>query len=170
MRRRLYFLLPDVKRARQVVKELLVARIEERYIHVLARDGVRLEGLPEASLFEKSDFVRGMGQGLVVGGATGAFAGVIAVVFPPAGLVMGLGIILATALAGAAMGVWVSGMIATDVPSRRLRAFAQAVARGKILMMVDLPKTEIGRVADMIHKRHPEASMRGIDPTIPAFP
>ena len=29
MRRRLYFLLPDVKRARQVVKELLVARIEE---------------------------------------------------------------------------------------------------------------------------------------------
>ena len=37
MRRRLYFLLPDVSSARQVVDDLLLARIEARRIHVLGR-------------------------------------------------------------------------------------------------------------------------------------
>ncbi|HET9023545.1 MAG TPA: DUF1269 domain-containing protein, partial [Burkholderiaceae bacterium] len=44
--RRIYFLLPDVASARAIVNELLLARIEERRIHVLAREGTPLEDLP----------------------------------------------------------------------------------------------------------------------------
>ena len=170
MRRRLYFLLPQVATAKQVVDELLLARIEERHIHVLAKEGVEMEDLPEATLLQKSDFVHGVEQGLAVGGATGVIAGLLAVTFPPAGLVLGGGAVLAAALAGAGMGAWISGMIATDVPNSRLKEFEQAVEKGQVLMMVDVPKEQVEAVSDLVKKHHPEADMHGTEPTIPAFP
>lgn len=170
MRRRLYFLLPDAACARQLVDELLLARIEERHIHVLAREGTALEQLPAANLLQKSDFVHGVEQGLAVGGATGVLAGLVAVTFPPAGLVLGGGAVLAIALAGAGIGAWVSGMIATDVPSVRLKEFERAVAAGHLLMMIDVPKAQVDTVTALIKRHHPEADMHGVEPTIPAFP
>ncbi|MHB8474342.1 MAG: DUF1269 domain-containing protein [Gammaproteobacteria bacterium] len=170
MRRRLYFLLPDAACARQLVDELLLARIEERHIHVLAKEGAPLEQLPAATLMQKSDFVHGVEQGLAVGGATGVLAGLVAVSFPPAGLVLGGGALLAIALAGAGIGAWVSGMIATDVPSVRLREFERAIAAGQLLMMVDVPKAQVDAVTALIKRHHPEADMHGVEPTIPAFP
>ena len=170
MRRRLYFLLPDTACARQLVDELLLARIEERHIHVLAKEGAPLEQLPAATLMQKSDFVHGVEQGLAVGGATGVLAGLVAVSFPPAGLVLGGGALLAIALAGAGIGAWVSGMIATDVPSVRLREFERAIAAGQLLMMVDVPKAQVDAVTALIKRHHPEADMHGVEPTIPAFP
>ncbi len=41
--RRLYFLVPTVDRATQIVDELLLARIEERHIHIAAKDHHALE-------------------------------------------------------------------------------------------------------------------------------
>ena len=41
MRRRLYFIMPDLPSARKMMDDLLLARIEERHIHVLARRGTK---------------------------------------------------------------------------------------------------------------------------------
>ncbi|MCB1866462.1 MAG: DUF1269 domain-containing protein [Chromatiales bacterium] len=168
--RRLYFLLPNTGTARQVVRELLLARVEERHIHVVARDGTAMEDLPEANLLQKSDFIHGVEQGLAVGGATGVLAGLIAVTFPPAGLALGGGAVLATALAGAGIGAWVSGMIGTDIPNSRLREFESAIEDGHILMMVDIPKARVDEVSRMVREHHPEADVHGTEPAIPAFP
>ncbi|MBI3778407.1 MAG: DUF1269 domain-containing protein [Gammaproteobacteria bacterium] len=170
MRRRLYFLLPDVKSARQVFKKLLLARIGDRHMFFLAKDGVALDDLPEATMLQKSDEIHGLGVGLVVGGATGVLAGVVAMMFPPSGLVMGLGVILAMSLIGAIVGVWASGMIASDVPNTRLEKFSREIERGKILLMVDVHKQQIEEITDMLREQHPDAAPRGRDPTIPAFP
>ncbi|MGA9033392.1 MAG: hypothetical protein WB402_12820 [Sulfuricaulis sp.] len=170
MRRRLYFLLPDVKSARQVFKKLLLARIEDRHIFFLAKEGVELSDLPEATMLQKSDEIHGLGVGLVVGGATGALAGVVAMMFPPSGLVMGLGVILAMSLIGAIVGVWASGMIASDVPNTRLEKFSKEIESGKILLMVDIHKHQIEEITGMLREQHPDAAPRGRDPTIPAFP
>ena len=59
MRRRLYFLLPNIARARQVVDELLLARIDDHHIHVIAKEGTPLGDLPQASMLQRSDFVHG---------------------------------------------------------------------------------------------------------------
>ena len=40
--RRIYFLVPDLKTASTVTDELLLARIEERHIHIVAPDGTEL--------------------------------------------------------------------------------------------------------------------------------
>jgi hypothetical protein len=170
MRRRLYFLLPDVKRAKAVFKKLLLARIEERHVYFLAKEGVTLSDLPEATMLQKSDEIHGLGVGLVAGGVTGALAGVVAMMFPPSGLVMGLGVILAMSLIGAIIGIWASGMIASDVPNTHLEKFAKEIERGKILMMVDVRKHRIEEITDMLREQHPDAAPRGRDPTIPAFP
>src|SRR5438128_157455 len=103
MRRRLYFLLPGVKLAHQIFNELLLQRVEERHIHFLASEGTPLGDLPEATLLQKSDARHGVGVGLIVGGMTGAVAGVIVMFFPPDGLVTGLGAILVLALLGSIM-------------------------------------------------------------------
>lgn len=169
MRRRLYFLLPDVKSAKAVFRKLLLARVEDRHMYFLARDGMALSDLPEATMLQKSDEIHGLALGLVVGGATGAVAGVVALMFPPSGLAMGLGVILAMSVIGAIVGVWVSGMIASDVPNTRLQPFAKEIERGKILMMLDIPKDQVEEISDMIRDNHPDAA-RGFDPTIPAFP
>lgn len=170
MRRRLYFLLPDVARARQVVDELLLARISDHHIHVLAKEGTELGDLPEANMLQRSDFVHGVELGLSVGGATGIVAGLIAITFPPGGLELGGWTLLVCALAGALIGAWVAGMIGTDIPNSQLREFERAVEAGEILMMVDVAKDDVQKVTRMIKRHHPEADMHGIEPTMPAFP
>jgi hypothetical protein len=170
MRRRLYFLLPDVKLARRVFKELLLERVEERHIHFLAREGTELGDLPEATLLQKSDALHGLSVGLIAGGLTGAVAGVIVLMFPPEGLTTGLGVVLVTSLLGAIVGIWASGIIASSVPNTHLKKFEKDIRRGKVLMMLDVPKDRMGDITDSIHRHHPRTVVMGRDPTIPAFP
>lgn len=170
MRRRLYFLMPDIRRTRQILDELLLARIEERHIHILARDGTPMEGLPAANLLQRSDFLHGISTGLAIGGATGILAGLITTLYSPGSVDFGGGTVLALALAGAGIGAWAAGMIGTDVPNSRLQKFMPAIERGEILLMVDVRLGKIQQVSDMIHRHHPEASDHGIEPTMPAFP
>lgn len=170
MRRRLYFMVPDVASARQIRDELLLARIEDGHIHVLARDGVPLPGLHEASILQKTDFVHGAETGLAVGGGIGIIAGLVAVVFPPVGVDLQLVTILLTALIGAAFGAWVASMVASAIPNSRLKTFESAIAAGRILMMVDTPSGRVDEIKKLISAYHPEAMNSGIEPTIPAFP
>ena len=53
MLRRLYWLLPDVESARRTADDLLLARIEHRHMHFLARRGTDLGALHEASEVKK---------------------------------------------------------------------------------------------------------------------
>ena len=170
MRRRLYFMVPDTRSARQIRDELLLTRIEDGHIHVMARDGMSLDGLHEASILQKSDFVHGAETGLAVGGGIGIIAGLVAVFFPPAGVDLQLVTILLTALIGAAFGAWVASMVASSIPNSRLKAFESAITAGHVLMLVDVPSSRVDEVRKLIAAHHPEAMSSGTEPTIPAFP
>lgn len=160
MRKRMYFLLPDVKRAKSVFRELLLAGIEERHIHVHAREGTPLGDLPETTVLQKSDALHGAGLGLLAGALTGAIAGAVVLLVPPSGLATGLGIVLALAALGAVMGVWVSGMIGASTPSTHLEAFEDEIQRGKVLLIVDVPSDRTQEIARMVRQHHPEADLR----------
>lgn len=166
--RRLYFLLPDLDVTHTVVDELLLARVDERHIHIIAKEGTPLGDLPEASLVQKSDFVPAMERGIAMGGATGVVAGLAALAFP--GVVIGGGALLAMGLAGAGMGAWLGGMIGMDVENTHIRQFENAVKSGGILVLVDVPKDRVHSIQDLIKKHHPDADFEGTEPTIPAFP
>lgn len=168
--RRMYFLVPDLETTRTIVDELLLARVDERHIHVLARRGTPLEELPEASFVQKTDFLPALEQGVAVGGATGALAGLVALALPVGGLVLGGGAVLAASLAGAGLGAWWSSMIGASVGNRRLKDYEDAIERGEVLVMVDVPKDKVHKIQDLVQAHHPEAECKGCDPTIPAFP
>jgi hypothetical protein len=166
--RRLYFLLPDLDVTHKVVDELLLARIEERHIHVIAKEGIPLADLPEASLIQKSDFVPAVERGVAMGGATGVVAGLAALAFP--GVVIAGGALLAMGLAGAGMGAWLGGMIGMDVGNTHIKQFEEAVQGGQLLVLVDVPRDRVDDIQNLVKKHHADADFEGTEPTIPAFP
>ena len=170
MKRRLYFLLPTVDNAKTVHNELLLARIEERNMHVLARDDISLVGLPEASILEKSDLIHGLQLGFVVGGFTGIILSTASYYFGmivPGWETLSMGGII---VGGAFLGSWTSSMIAINVQNTKLKEFMKDVNSGQILYMVDVPVHRVEEITDLVHTKHPEANIKGIDHTIPAFP
>lgn len=168
--RRLYFLVPDVERAKRIVDELLVARVEARHIHVIGREDTPLEDLPEAGILQKTDLLKAAERGIAVGGATGLLAGLVAVTFPPAGLVLGGGAVLLTTLAGAGFGAWISSLIGASIPNSEHQKFEKAVQSGQVLMLVDVRSERVEEIAELVRKHHPEADVAGMEPTKPAFP
>ncbi|MGE5793006.1 MAG: DUF1269 domain-containing protein [Bacteroidota bacterium] len=170
MRRRLYFLLPDVASARHTVDDLLLAKVEDRHMHVLARRGADLGGLHEASALQKTDLVHGAEVGLVIGGIGGFLLGLFVVLTPPDGLTLELATVLATTLGGALLGAWVSSLVGASVPNSRLRQYAADIEAGRVLLMVDVRPARIEEIRELVHRRHPEASGGAMEPTMPAFP
>jgi hypothetical protein len=168
--RRLYFLLPDAQCARTIVNELLLQRVEWRHIHVIANEQIRLDDLPGATLAQRSDLLPALARGTAAGCATGMLTGLVVWVFPPAGLAIAGGTVVAMTLAGAGFGAWVATMIGVDVRNTRLKRFEAAIEQGELLMMIDIPRNRVDDIAEMVKLHHAEADIRGTDPTIPAFP
>lgn len=168
-KRRLYFLLPDVKSARDMLDEMLLARIEERRIHFLAKRGTLPPELPEATVLQKTDIVHGAQLGIVIGGVAGTLGGLLVVLFPPGGVSLQLVTVLIAALLGALFGAWVSSMAASAVPNSQLARFQADIDRGKVLMMVDVPMRRIAEISELVRRRHPEAVSSGFEPTV-VFP
>lgn len=170
MRRRLYFLLPDVASARHTVDDLLLARVEDRHMHVLARRDTDLGNLHEASALQKTDLVHGAEIGLVIGGIGGCLLGLFVVLTPPDGFTLELATILATTLGGALLGAWVASLVGASVPNSRLKQYAADIEAGRVLLMVDVSPSRIEEIRELVHRRHPEASGGTMEPTMPAFP
>ncbi|HYY62254.1 MAG TPA: DUF1269 domain-containing protein, partial [Burkholderiales bacterium] len=146
MKRRLYFLLPDVESATRTANDLLLARVEDRRMHFLAKRGTDLGELHEASYLIKTDLMRGAGLGLFFGALGGVILGYMIVNHPPEGTHPGLAAAVIAALIGALLGVWMGSMAATAVPNSRLRQFNDELERGKVLMIVDVPYEKVDRI------------------------
>lgn len=171
MRRRIYWLLPDLDSARRTMDHLLLARIDERHIHFVAREDVDLSGLHAANLLQTSDLVRSAEAGLCIGGAAGAVLGaVMAVFFPIIGDAPQWGLIAVLAVVGAGFGAWSASMIGISTPSQRLKRFEGALEQGQILLMTDVPRSRVEEIEARLQALHPEAHLEGVEPNIPAFP
>ena len=154
MRKRLYFLLPDVTSTRQIVDELLLARIDDHHIHVLANDDTPLDNLPRANLLQTS--------------VTGLVGGIVATIALSLGTMIG-GVILACTLVGAMFGLWTSGMIGSNVRNSCLKRFEKAIDEGQILLMIDVPAGRTKEISRLV-KAHKESREGGVEPSLPAFP
>ncbi len=171
MRRRIYWLLPDVATARRAMDDLLLARIAEPHIHVVGPEGADMTGLNEANVLQTSDVIRAAQQGLVIGGVVGAVVGAVAaVVFPIVGDSPQWGIVAVLAMLGGGFGAWASSMIGVSTPSHRLARFSEAIAQGSFLLMADIPRSRVAEVQQRMQAHLPEARLEGEEPNIPAFP
>lgn len=170
MRRRLYFLLPDLASATQTANDLLLARVDDRCMHFLAKRGTPLGLLREASFLQKSDAIHGAELGMTIGGIGGFLVGVYMFLTPPDGVNLQAVTVLLSTLVGALFGAWAASLVAMSVPNTRLKAFHADIEGGMILLMVDVPLSRVEEVRELVTRRHPEARSRGVEPTLPAFP
>lgn len=170
MRRRLYFLLPDVESARRTADDLLLARVDDRHMHFLARRGTDLGELREATFLHKSDLVHGAGTGLLLGVLGGVVLGCVLLLYPPEGTRPGPVVLLVCAVLGGLLGAWMASMAGAAVPNSRLKAFDADIARGKVLLMLDVAYDRVDELREIVLARHPEAVAGGQASRYPAFP
>ena len=170
MRLRMYVTLPDLQSARNLANDLLLARIEDRHMHFLARRGTDLGELHQASYLQKTDTVHGASVGFVIGGVVGICVGVALLYFPPARTSVQMVAVLVAAIVGAILGMWVAAMVGLQVPNSRLKGFDHDIEEGKILLMLDVPASRYEEMRAIIARTHPEALDGGTEATVQAFP
>ncbi|SMP62436.1 DUF1269 domain-containing protein [Noviherbaspirillum suwonense] len=171
MRHRLYYLLPDVAAARAAMDELLLARIEARHIRFMTAGPSLPPDLPEASLLQRTDVVRGAEMGMAAGAALGLLAGIgLLYYFDLDRAGVKAAVVVIAALLGMLFGAWASSMQGASLPNSRLAAFAPELEAGNILLIADVPAGSIEKVETIMAERHPEMRFKGEESHIPTFP
>jgi hypothetical protein len=147
VRRRVYWLLPDLASARAAMDDLLAAGIALRQMHFIAGEDCDLAGLHAANVLQTTDVVRSAETGLVVGAAVGGMLGAIAAVsYPGAGEAPQWNLIPVLVVAGALFDAWTSSMIGISSPNKGLQRFAGEIDQGRILLMVDVPMQRVAEI------------------------
>lgn len=163
--RRIYFLVPNIQITHKIVKELQAEGIEDRHIHILAKRDTPLEGLPEAGVSIKTDFLPAVERGLALGGTTGLLAGLVGLRF--AGFAIAGGPLLGIIIAGATIGSLMGGLAGMNSGNSRLKQFEEAIEQGELLVLVDVPRERIETIRKLVTRHHPEAEFEGIEPILP---
>lgn len=163
--RRIYFLVPDIDTTHKIVEELRAEGIEDRHIHVLAKRDTPLGDMPEASVFEKTDFLPALERGAALGATTGLLAGLAALRF--AGFAIAGGPVLGILVYGATIGAIMSGLAGLQVGNSRVKEYADAIENGAFLLMIDIAKERIDAISQSVSKHHPDAKFEGIEPLLP---
>ena len=160
MKRRLYFLLPDVAHARAVVARLETNGIESKYTHVIAAQGIDLEDLPLASANQRMDLGARLETIFWDGNLVLFFLALIAltalILMNASGfwLLVPAIIMLTTFIVGVGFTRY--------IPNVHLSEFVDALRRREILLMVDVSAGQVARVEKLIHHNHPEAINGGV--------
>lgn len=164
MRRRLYFVLPDIRSAHTIMDELLLDRIEENHIHFHAEQEQALGNLPKADAMEKSDVVYSAMGGFLFGALFGLFGGVLAYMVPWWFGEVSLTVIPYCMVLGAiACAAWAAA-VATAAPSYRIKFHKNAIAQGNVLMIVSVPLRRLNEIRRRLVSAHPEATYSGVWP------
>lgn len=170
MRKRIYWLLPDLASARRTMHDLLAAHVAAAHIHFAAREGTDMSGLHAANVWQTSDLVHAAETGLVVGTGVGIVAGLpLALLFPVVGEAPQWAELALMAALGGLIGAWSSTMIGVSIPSPRLRRFEASIAQGRILLMVDVRPDRAPTVEALLRLAHPEAHFEGRERLVPAL-
>jgi hypothetical protein len=166
MRHRLYYFLPDIDSARRAFDDMLLNRIEQKYIHFITGGAPLPHDMPEANFLLKTDVVHGFASGTMVGAGLGIAFGALLIFYYD----MPQAAILVTTLIALLFGGWAASMVAAALPNSRLKAFYPEIEKGKVLMIADVPARRVEQIEKMLAERHPEMRFGGEEPNVPVFP
>ncbi len=167
MRRRLFFLLPNVDSARILKDELIKVDIATKHQHFYARDGILPADLPVANVLQKTDVLHSAEVGMGIGGIAGLLAGGLWLIFPPESWGMRMLALLSSMLVGSLYGAWASARAAATIPSPALERFSAGLDAGLILLMLDVPLNRVQEIQQMLEQAHPDYQFGGIDAHVP---
>lgn len=168
MRHRLYYLLPDMQSARRVLDDMLLSRVEVRYLHFISDREPLTPELPEANFLYKTDVIHGAQAGMLVGAVLGVLLSVAAVnYFSPASPAP---LAILVTVCCILFGAWTASMVAAALPNSRLKPFYPDLEQGRILLIADVPARRVADIEKTMGDRHPEIRFGGEAPEVPVFP
>lgn len=168
MNRRLYFMLPDVKSAHNMLDDLLLARVNANRIHFLAKADTPMGDLPEATLSERTDLIEGWEVGMGLGTLVGFASGLVALMIPTWWYTKPIPVsatIFICTLTGLLVGGLWTALAATSIPNSQLKQFEKRIAKGQVLMIVLAPFHRAQEIRKLVADKHPEAAYSGTWPT-----
>ena len=163
MKHRLYYMLPSVESARELLDKLLIARIEIHQMHFHAKEGELLPDMPKASLIQRTALVRGAETGVITGACSGFMTGSLFLLFPPEELKLGFALLIGSVIGGSILGSWLSAQRSTGITNAKLEPYRAEVDAGQVLLMVDVGIYRIKEIEEIIAAKHPDAVYRGVD-------
>lgn len=164
MRRRLYYVLPDINSAQVMMNELLLARIDANHIHFIAKSDKLPKNLPKANFIERSGAIYCGEIGLLLGAGLGLLGGILAVNVPQWFGHVPLTIIPYCVVIGAiACALW-TGTLATAIPHNKVDSFRNQIDRGAVLMIVSVPFYRVREIRSLLSKTLPETAYGGAWP------
>ena len=166
MKRRLYFLFPDVMQVRSAVEDLKNADIVDARIHAVAKTGRELSALPPTMRRQTTDACCAFENVLWK-------ANLVLFFIATAGLFASLfwGSTGWSVLTAAIMGItFIAGeRFAARVPHAHLDEFRDALAHGELLLMVDVTRDRVAELEALVQRKHPGAVVGGVGWSAPAL-
>ena len=137
--RRYYLLFDSKDECREAVDVLESTGLSEFRLHAIGGIAQRLDGLPKANVWQRTELAKGIVTGLLFGGAAGFCGGMLVVKFPPPGLELGMSTVILMSGLGALFGLLVNALTKSQEHNRRLDRFRRDLEKGRILLLADLP-------------------------------
>ena len=147
-------MLPDVESAELAGDQMLLARVNDKYIHFLAKHDVDLGDLQPATALEKSNMIHEGERGLLIGAGLGFLAGVYVLAVPkwltyspvwftdsPWYIVL-----LATTIFGAVAVAIGAAMLGVNLFNTDLAKYRAALHQGGVLMIVAVPFYRVSEI------------------------
>lgn len=169
---RLYFLTDSNDSARKLTERLLLERVGEEHIHILANADELPDDLPETTPDENSDFWPALGKGFGIGAVTGLVFATLLALSPllPGGIADQAPVIALITIFACVVGAFGAAIVGISVPSTLLERFRQELARGRLVVMIDVPSEKVQVVYNTIRQNVPRTQYCGIEPLQPVFP
>lgn len=154
MKLKLEFLLPDIKSANKACEKMLIARVEEKNIHFLARPNINLGALQAATALEKTNMVHEGERGMLIGAGLGLLAGLYVLNFPPWITKSPLWytdshwyiVLPVTVLAGAFSVAFGAALLGVNLFNSDLKGYKTRIDKGEILMIVRVPFYKVNKI------------------------
>lgn len=163
MRRRLYYLLPDKIHAEQMSKDLKHIEIPVADIHAISKNQQALEFINDTHSMNETDrdyFIEWFlwRANLITFFLALAILVIMLLINTSYWLLLPISVMVLTF----ALGV----IFAMKIPHVHFNEFSPALKHGEVLMMIDVPKSNVGVLSQILHKRHPEAVAGGVSWTL----
>lgn len=158
--KRLFYLTRSIDSVADISDDLHAEGVSNWRFHIVSKDeaGLYTHRLHRASVIDRTDLVRYVERGMMIGTLLGAAFILTAQVTGALNWPMGAWV----ALMGFAIlaGGWLGGFGGIGAENYRIRRFHNAIEQGQYLVMVDVPKKHVATMKQLMAENHPEAQLQ----------
>ena len=154
MFRRLYFLLPNAALTQAVIDELYQLGVKTKHIHNMSHEGMPMPFLPKATEKQKHDGIHNIENFLWMTNIALFFIAFAVLIYS----VMTGEVFISLVCLAVMVVAFISGdFFALYIPHIHLSEFKHAISHNEILLMVDIPKSQVLKIESCVHRHHPAA-------------